>query len=147
MLDQNQQENIKKFIKQALGVRWLDQGRGLDGWDCWGLIMVAYYQCFNLTLPDLAGVSALEFTQVNNIFSTCRLGFPEIALGREQPADVAIFRRGRWECHAGLVVARGHLLHVERATDTCVEPFYRAPLRSRLVMPAMSRRLPLGLSA
>jgi cell wall-associated NlpC family hydrolase len=133
MLDQVQRKNIKNFITQALETPFQDQGRDFSGWDCWGLIVAAYRQCFGLELPDLAGIPALNMAQVGKIFDTCRRSWIEIFRGSERPADVVLFRRGRWPCHVGLVVSPGHVLHVEPELDTCIEPFYRDPLQARLV--------------
>ena len=133
MLYQITRENIKKFISRALEVPWQDMSRDFSGWDCWGLVMAFYRQSFGLDLPDLAQVSALNSAQVGTIFAACRRSWLEISQGQERAGDVALFRRGRWPCHTGVVVSPGFILHVEPDLHTCIEPFYRDPLQSRLV--------------
>lgn len=134
MLDQNRQENIKKFIDLAQEVPFVDQGREFSGWDCAGLVLCGYRHCAGIELPDLAGVSALDEVRAAAVFAHFRQFWVEIKPGQERPLDVAQFRRGRHECHVGLVVARGRVLHVEPELNaTFVEPFDRGLLKSRLV--------------
>lgn len=124
---------IPEFIARAKEVPFLDKGRSWSGWDCGGLVLLAYRECYGIELPDLQEVSALDAHRAEQVFNLFRESWVEISLGKERPGDVAQFRRGRWESHIGLVVARGYLLHVERGLNTCTEPFYRGQLRQRLV--------------
>ena len=133
MLDQNLRENINYFAALAQGVPFKDRGRDLSGWDCWGLIVNAYRDCFDLRLPDLQGVSALDAALVGAAFAEGCKDWREVEPGREQAGDVALFHRGRWPCHAGLVIKQGQVLHVDaEIKETCIEFFNRGILRRRL---------------
>jgi cell wall-associated NlpC family hydrolase len=133
MLDQGREEPIKRFIARALGTPFRDQGREFTGWDCWGLILLAFRQCFGLELPDLATVSALNSSQVGRLFTAHSRQWQEVVPGRERPGDVALLRRGRWPCHVGLVVQPGLMLHVDPENGTCIEFFRQGALAPRLV--------------
>jgi len=124
---------IRDFIARAKKAPFLDKGRDWSGWDCGGLVLLAYRECYGIELPDLEQASALDAARAEQVFNFFRRAWVEISLGKERPGDVAQFRRGRWESHVGLVIARGYLLHVEPGLNTCTEPFSRGQLRQRLV--------------
>lgn len=134
MLKKNSPESINEFINKALEVPFRDQGRDFSGWDCGGLIINAYHYCFGIDLPDMEGISALDNAQAARAFTSFSRTWQEISPGQEKVGDVALFRRGRWESHAGLVVGPGMVLHAEADLGiTCIEPFNQGLLKPRLV--------------
>lgn len=125
-------ENIKKislkeFALMAIGVPFLDHGRDFQGWDCWGLVVRAYRECFGIEVPGYENVSALNSMEAGELFETHKKAWIEIPAHQERPGDVILLRHGSWPCHTGLVVKAGLMLHVDMKIETCIES-YNAPL-------------------
>lgn len=49
-------EALSARLPVWLAVPWVDHGRTLSGWDCWGLCVVVGAEAFGLELPPYAGV-------------------------------------------------------------------------------------------
>jgi cell wall-associated NlpC family hydrolase len=138
MLAQNQQKNIKKmsleeFAVLAIGVPFHDHGRDFQGWDCWGLVVRAYRECFAVELPDYSHISALSSQEAGELFEAQKKFWIEVPAHQERPGNVILLRHGSWPCHVGLVVKAGLMLHVDMDIDTCVEPYNSGAWRHRLI--------------
>lgn len=119
------------FINLAIGVPFQDQGRDFHGWDCWGLILRAYRECFGVELPDLDRCNVLSYEQGRELFDSLAVAYQEVGLDRSRAGDVVILRGV--PCHAGLVVKPGLMLHVDEKCDTCVEPYISGVWKTRIV--------------
>lgn len=131
-------ENIKKlnlveFARLAIGVPFLDQGRDFQGWDCWGLVVRAYRECFGIELPGYEHVSALSSREAGEIIAAQSQLWAPIPAHQERPGDVIVLREGSWPCHVGLVVKAGFMLHVDLKVETCIESYNTALWRNQVV--------------
>jgi len=134
-------ERLKVFTQKAWGVPFLDRGRDFNGWDCAGMIIVAYRFCAEIEIPDVDGISAFSGSEVGRLVKEMFLEVTEefrslwrpVERRKEQRFDLVLLRLGRWPVHLGLVVAPGFILHAEPDTGTCIEPFYRGMLAPRFV--------------
>jgi len=124
---------LTEFTKMAVGVPFLDQGRDFQGWDCWGLVVRAYRECYGVELPGYEHVSALSSREAGELFEVNRQLWTEVLGRQERPGDVIILRVGSWPCHMGLIVKAGLMLHVDMGIDTCVES-YNAPIWKKQVV-------------
>ncbi|MFA4904478.1 MAG: NlpC/P60 family protein [Desulfobaccales bacterium] len=116
--------NLLDFIRKATeptGVPFKDLGRDWSGWNCWGLIGVAYRELKDLELPDFNRLAALQYREAEPEFAAFRESFRKVSPGRAEPVDIILFRGE--PCHVGLVVKKGLMLHVEKGIATCVEPY------------------------
>ena len=107
----------REFALRAIGVPFVDRGRSWDGWDCWGMVVVAYRECLGIDLRPYDEISALDrqavFCQMGaEIASRWRL----VETGQENAGDAVLIR----PCHVGLVIAPGSMLHVAPETGTCL---------------------------
>lgn len=119
------------FINMAIGVPFLDQGRDFHGWDCWGLILRAYRECFEIELPDLDRCTVLSYEQGRELFDSLAVVYQEVEIDRGRAGDVVVLRGV--PCHAGLVVKPGLMLHVDEKCDTCVEPYNSGVWKTRVI--------------
>lgn len=111
---------LTDFQRRAIGVPFVEDGRDYTGWDCWGLVMAAYRDVLGVTLPDYGPNGAHTARALLRQFTQRECSFWQ----RSDPAPMAvacIFRRGR-VIHAGLVVPRRYIMHVEQGVETCMEP-------------------------
>ena len=141
MLDQVHRESIKNFAAKVKGVPFVDQGRDLSGWDCWGLILAAYKTCLGVALPSASDYSFQAPREAGRVLLRGAAEYPEVPLGAETPGDVIIFK----PCHAALVLRRGWMLNCREQTGTVIERYDNA-LWQRLIV-GIYRYEPIGPAA
>lgn len=111
-----------QFTRQAVGVPFVEHGRDFDGWDCWGLCVVAYREVLGVTIPDYTYATTRDHRHLAALFDDRRDSSRWSQVYRSSSLDIAIvFRRGR-QIHAGLVMPGRKILHVEQGVETCLEP-------------------------
>lgn len=125
--------NLKDFVNLSIGVPFLDQGRDFQGWDCRGLVVRAYRECFGLEVPGYENVSALSSREAGELFELHKQDWVEVPAHQERPGDVILLRHGSWPCHIGLIVKAGLMLHVDMEIDTCVESYNSGVWKTRII--------------
>jgi cell wall-associated NlpC family hydrolase len=125
--------NLTEFARLAIGVPFLDQGRDFHGWDCWGLVVRAYRECFGVELPGYEHISALNSREAGEIIDAQKQLWIEVEAHQERPGDVIVLREGSWPCHVGLVVKAGLMLHVDMKIETCVESYNAAAWKNQVI--------------
>ncbi|MFA5381857.1 MAG: NlpC/P60 family protein [Candidatus Micrarchaeia archaeon] len=124
------------FIRRATeptGVPFKDQGRDFTGWDCWGLVVKAYRDCFEIALPGYEHISALSSQEAGELFQEHARSWEPILEGQERPGDVILLRHGHWPCHVGLIIKPGSMLHCDLDIDTCVAPYNSGLWKTRVI--------------
>lgn len=120
--------DIITFSNRAIDVPFKRHGRDFNGWDCWGLIKLAYDQVFGIKVSDGDFGSPEENAEAFN------QGKEEwFKVAQERPGDVVLMRNGRLACHVGLVIEKGLMLHTQEKYGTVVERFYSPTLKQRVV--------------
>lgn len=98
-----------------IGLRWEPFGRGRAGADCWGLVVVVYREELGIELPSYLGYGSVdEHAEIAALIAGAEaspLWLP--VTDTPEPFDVAVFRRGRWDTHLGLIVRPGLMLHMD----------------------------------
>ena len=126
-------------------VPFLLGGRDRDGWDCWGLVRVAYRELFGIELPSFAGEYETGTDPViPGLYESVRDEWLEVE--QPEPADVAWMVVAGLPCHVGLycvVNDAPYVLHALAGSGTRmdrietpawskrVRAYYRHPLRPR----------------
>jgi len=110
-----------EFINMAVGVPFLDHGRDFQGWDCWGLAVRAYKECFGIVIEDFCGLTGLNSRESEKLYKDYRNSWVDIERGKEMPGDLVIM--GGDIIHVGVVVKKGMMVHTEDKLDTCVESY------------------------
>jgi len=98
-----------------VGIPFQEFGRSRAGCDCWGLACVIYREELGISLPDYLGYGSVEelgeMAAVIEGATASPLWVP--VCGTAVAFDVAVFRRGRFSTHVGIVVRHGIMIHVE----------------------------------
>lgn len=124
--------SLKSFVARAEGVPFLEFGHDFTGWNCWGLIVQAYHECFGIELPGFENISALNLKEVGQLYEAHRRAWKPLQSHQERPGDVVLLRHGPLICHAGLVIKVGLMLHVEQDCATCIEPYNSGTWKARI---------------
>ncbi|MCW1934126.1 C40 family peptidase [Pararhodobacter zhoushanensis] len=117
-----------------LGIPFADLGRTRAGCDCWGLACVIYRHELRITLPDYLGgyASADEHREIAALIAgetAAPLWQP--VTGPAAPFDIAVFRRGRFATHVGVVIRPGLMIHMAGEDQSKVERYAEGPWHSR----------------
>jgi len=122
---------LDEFVDRALDVPFKEKGRSYDGWDCWGLIYVAYRELYDIDLPEYTGEynSTRRREEIQNLFSTKKTMAGWELHDPHEPGDVALVRMMGRMCHVGLMLRDWNMLHVQDGVAAIIEPINRPPWR------------------
>lgn len=118
-----------KEYSKYLRVPYVNKGRDLAGWDCYGLYRWLVHERFGILLPSYSEEyqDAVLDPAVGVAFSTYRPTVTEPVLaGTEQEGDGIVFLIEGVPWHCGYVMTPGTMLHARRGCGTVFER-YTAP--------------------
>lgn len=123
---------LYEFVNRALDVPFEEKGRSYDGWDCWGLIYVAYRDIYNIDLPLYTGEyqSTRRREELQNLISMEKTTTWELHDPHE-PGDVAVVKMMGRACHTGLMLSDWNMLHVQDKVAAIIEPINCPPWRDK----------------
>lgn len=116
-----------------VGIPYSDFGRSREGCDCWGLACIIYQEELGISLPDYLGYASTdEHGEIAALIAgaaTSPLWMP--VTGTALAFDIAVFRRGRFSTHLGIVIRHGIMIHMVAEDQAKVEGYERGPLKHR----------------
>ncbi len=123
--------DLATFTDRALSVPFLEKGRDYEGWDCWGLIYVAYRDLYNIELPIYTGEynSTRRREELQRLIAMHKAGDWELRTPHE-PGDVVLLQMLGRNCHIGLMLPDMYMLHVQEGAAS-VERIDRPPWRDK----------------
>ena len=65
--------DIIEFANAIVGVPFKSRGRDRSGWDCWGLVVAFYRECFGIELMELQYECALKSLEVAEVYEKQKL--------------------------------------------------------------------------
>jgi cell wall-associated NlpC family hydrolase len=102
-----------------IGIPYQINGRDMNALDCWGLVREVYRNELGVDLPSYAGYEsstdeqsfADSFAEEVNVWN--QVDVP-------QEFDVSWCRIAGIECHTGIMLANGKMLHAMEGNDSCI---------------------------
>ena len=113
------------FIFKACQVPFVEKGRSWEGWDCWGLVYVAYRDVLGIIIPDYLDRydHTHEVTRLSKVVEQEKqIVWKRVEHKDWARGDVMTIRRRNLCVHAGLIVADGQVMHAEQDMGTIIEP-------------------------
>lgn len=109
------------FPSKFIGIPYVSKGRGWDGCDCWGLVRLFYREVLGVLLPEYAleYADAEELRDVAALVEAGRASWERSEL--PQLGYVVLQRLVSEPVHVGVYVGDERMLHVRRATASCLE--------------------------
>ena len=118
---------LAEFIRRAIAVPFVEQGRGWTGWDCWGAVVMFHQEVLGIKLPSyVADQSDAGGVRLPGHQPTWD------SVTSPEPGDVAQLCIAGRPVHVGIVVGDGLMLHSDPMTGTVIE---------RLSSPKWARRI------
>ena len=123
------------WSNRFIGIPYDDFGRSRTGCDCWGLACIIYREELGISLPEyLGGYSSTdEHGEIAALISGAQTSPLWVPVdGPATAFDLALFRRGRWSTHIGIVIHHGFMIHM--VADDCakVQTYLDGPYKHRL---------------
>ncbi|MCV9960379.1 C40 family peptidase [Pararhizobium sp. BT-229] len=97
-----------------VGTPYVDRGREAGGCDCWGLVRLALAQEKRIVLPSYDEVSPEELAEIAALVRAEVEAGIWISVDDPHDFDVAVFRRGRFDSHVGIMVDGRRMLHSDK---------------------------------
>lgn len=112
---------FEDFARSAIRVPFLIGGRDYTGWDCWGLVYVAFRDVVGVDIGDYSSEyrASVTYRELAALIDRERPAWVQVA-GKIKNGDVSLYRVGKYETHVGLIVNR-RLLHCESGVNTVLE--------------------------
>lgn len=101
------------------------------GLHCYEFVELVLRNEFKLTPPAVRYCNT--YKEAAPVFFSEIEKWTEVAVGKEQPGDVAVFRIGTFVCHCGVVIEDHQMLHCLRGRNSCLEDIYSPAWEKRLV--------------
>lgn len=103
-----------------IGIPYKLHGREMSGLDCWGLVRQVYRRELGVELPSYA--ESYEDTLDGEGFRAALENELPVWAKSDQPKefDVAWCRIAGVECHTGIVLGGGRMLHSMLGGDSCI---------------------------
>lgn len=121
------------WSNRYIGIPQRDHGRGRDGCDCWGLVTVIFREELGITLPEYLGYGSIEERgEIAALIEGAKVSPLWVPVtGPAIAFDVAVFRRGRFSTHLGVVVRHGLMIHVLGEDGAKLDDYRRGPWAHR----------------
>lgn len=103
-----------------LGIPFKDNGRSMDGFDCWGLVKELYHEYHRVILPDFLYDEATEDTVA--LFFVNELSVKQVwEKVVPQEGSIAVFQIAGLIRHTGFMVNDTQFIHTISGTETVIE--------------------------
>jgi len=113
---------LDEFIDRALAVPFLEKGRSWSGWDCWGVVYMAYNEVLDIELPQYTGEysSSIRRDELRNLIER-RKDAEWSNVDDPIAMDFVLLKMLGRDCHIGLMIDAKNFLHVEAKCMTHIE--------------------------
>lgn len=115
-----------------IGLSYKDNGRDIDGLDCWGLVRLFYKQELNIDLPSYDGLyTGGTDSAIAEAIDLYKSGWDLVSDGA--PGDVCLFNIYGEPAHVGIYIGDNRFLHVRENSDSVVESLSNPQWSKRFV--------------
>lgn len=119
------------WTDKYIGLNYVENGRGPEGYDCWGLARLVYKEEFGIDLPSFVeNYTSSDSEQVSELIARNRENWKSVALPKS--GDLALFNVRGHLAHVGIVVDNTTFLHIREGSDSVLESFDSHRWKKRL---------------
>ena len=113
---------IAAWVKNYIGIPFVEKGSVHTGCDCYGLIRLIYKEHFNIDLTDFTSAysTTKDSCAISKIIEKETILWEKVR--DEKEGDVTLFRIKNMLWHVGFIVEKNMMLHtMEGCVDSCIE--------------------------
>lgn len=120
-------------VSEYCDVPFLEKGRSLGGWDCWGPAYVIYKDRLNIQLPLYADQyeNTEDEKELGRLIGKEKLLWQEVDV--PQLYDLINFRLKGQPMHVGVYIGNGKFIHCMENVGTTVEKLKSSTWRDRII--------------
>ena len=122
--------------KAYSGVPFLEHGRDVNGWDCWGLYRHIYHDFSGLWLPEFSDCYDDIIHDRKAIGEEVKhqlKSWVDIPASKEKEGDVIMLRLRGIPMHIGYVLPKSQFIHCVESTNTVVENYKHTLWKNRVL--------------
>ena len=115
-----------------VGIPYRDNGRDLDGMDCWGLARYVYNKEFNITLPSFSeDYDGNDSLRIQELIAQYKEGWESV----EEPksGDLVLLRVLGTQSHVGIITEYPYFLHAREGHESSIERLDSSMWEKRVV--------------
>lgn len=109
-----------KVYSKYVGVPYVDRGRDISGWDCYGLYAYVLAEVMGKQVPSYAGTYA---TADDASQALEQRGEWSRVTDEPREGDGVVFLLRGVPMHCGYVITPGYMLHALKGRDTAIERY------------------------
>jgi cell wall-associated NlpC family hydrolase len=125
----NQQQKIDSspqmhlaYLHKLVGIPYLENGRTIDGTDCYGLVCIVYREMLGIDIPSLENTYTGDVTNEDLTVMVESKHSVWFEVTKPIVGDVILFRLGN-KRHVGIWLREGSMLHSVNQANTCIERY------------------------
>jgi Cell wall-associated hydrolases (invasion-associated proteins) len=125
----------QRVFAHMIGVPFTEKGRGLTGFDCWGVVRFGLWNAFQIEVPSYAEdyATTKEGEEIAALIGRESLGWLDVAHAAARPGDVLILRMKGRPWHCGLIVDPPYFIHAVEGIGTIRDRWDSLAWASRVV--------------
>lgn len=108
-----------------IGIPFQAGGKTREGCDCWRLLCLIYKEQLNIDLPDYADVTMEDnlssLLKITKLMKQDKDQWQKVDVPNMY--DMVLLRTGNMLYHAGMIIDRNKMIHVDRGIDSVIERF------------------------
>ena len=110
------------WTNDYIGIPYKIHGRDMDALDCWGMVCQVYKRELGHELPSYADHyhNTLDGEGFQNALIKEMPSWQRVGEADVQEFDVAWCRIAGVECHTGIMLGNGRMLHAMLGNDSCI---------------------------
>lgn len=121
-------------LDRYVGLAYQDKGRDFDGVDCWGLVYLLYKTLLGVYLPsydnEYRSIDDRERADLEKVITDNYCGWDKVA--KPQKYDAVLLTVGGVNCHIGVTIDHGQMLHIQRGQTSVIENYQSAKWAQRV---------------
>lgn len=127
---------MMNWYDKYINIPYENRGREATGSDCWGLAIQIYKNELGIDLPGYSDISAENLLQIYHAMNTDKDSEIWESVNPEdiQAFDICVMRGAgiRRVCHAGIVLDKKRIIHMEKGVDSCIVTLDHFSIRERI---------------
>lgn len=126
------QVTLLDYLHSLVGLPYAENGRSVNGMDCYGLLWLVYSEYFHTGVPALSDVYTGEVTKEDLSVLVDTKSSAWSKTDTPNVGDVILFRMGNRR-HVGIWLSKSTMLHSVEHSGTCIERYDNIRWKAKII--------------